>query len=187
MSKAWKKLDLGGAGLQSMNALLTREMRRRGPAYALTVLFPLGLHRFYLREPRGGLGYLALGLTGLALLLTKHAAWALAPLGAAGIWLAFDLFVWIERRIVTYNKALRVQHFLRPGVKPPRNYRGRYSDESELDNYIKEKERERAGHQPSDAASAASGETDKKRVPSFADQEAMLRELARARRGSDET
>jgi TM2 domain-containing membrane protein YozV len=184
MSQAWKKLDLGGSGLQSMNASLTRQMRRRGPAYVLAALFPLGLHRFYLKEPVGGIAYIASGVLAAGLWLGGLGLWALVPLGAALAALVFDLAVWIESRVVAYNKALRMQQFLRPGATPPKDYRGRYTDETELDDYIKTKERERAGH-----SSATSGtDTDQqKRAPSFAEQEAMLRALSRPDRGADDT
>ncbi len=40
MKQAWKQLDLGGEGLQTLNARYTRQMRRRPLAYSAMLLFP---------------------------------------------------------------------------------------------------------------------------------------------------
>ncbi|AHK78332.1 hypothetical protein M911_03140 [Ectothiorhodospira haloalkaliphila] len=185
MSKAWKQLDLEGAGLQTMNARLTREMRRRPPAYGLALAFPLGLHRFYLREPLGGSAYVALSLLTLILWTWGGGAWALVPLGVMLAAVVFDLF-WMDGYITRYNKALRMRLFLRPGHEPPRDYRGRVHKTGMLETYQKEKEQERAGHQPVNMedlqARGTQAHGDPRRMPSFNEQEAMLRELAKARK-----
>ena len=185
MSEAWKKLDLGGEGLQSVNARITRQMRRHRVAYPLAVLFPLGAHRFYLHSPAGGVAYLALSATAV-LLWFYMAAWTAAiPLALSLGLLIFDLF-WMDRHIVRFNKALRMQQFMQKGSKsaPPKHYRGRYTDETDLSGYIEEKESERAGHQPVDLKTLSEfGQ--KQHIPSFQEQEAMLRELARHRKGTD--
>lgn len=184
MSKAWKKLDLEGAGLQTMNARLTREMRRRPLAYGLALAFPLGLHRFYLREPLGGAAYVALSLLTLILWIWGGSVWALIPLGVMLAAVVLDLF-WMDGYITRYNKALRMRLFLRPGHEPPRDYRGRVHRTGMLEAYQKEKEQERAGHQPVNMealqARDPQGHGDSQRIPSFNEQEAMLRELAKAR------
>ncbi|MCG5516298.1 MULTISPECIES: TM2 domain-containing protein [unclassified Ectothiorhodospira] len=184
MSKAWKQLDLEGAGLQTMNARLTRDMRRRPLAYGLALAFPLGLHRFYLREPRGGAAYLALTLLSFGLWMAGGSLWALVPLGVMLVGVVFDLF-WMDGYITRYNKALRMRHFLRPGHEPPRDYRGRVHKTGMLEAYQQQKEQERAGHQPmsmEDPQTGASpGHGDLQGIPSFNEQEAMLRELARSR------
>lgn len=183
MSEAWKQLDLAGDGLQTLNARLTRAMKRRGVAYGLCALFPLGAHRFYLESPLGAAAYLALTATALIAGLIAGWPWALIPAAAALVYLAVDL-VWIDRRITAYNKALRMQSYLRPGKQPPAHYRGRYTDDSALDEYLDEKADERAGHQPVDmAALEREGYGNKKHIPSFAEQEAMLRELAKRKKG----
>lgn len=156
MSKAWKQLDLEGAGLQTMNARLTRDMRRRPLAYGLALAFPLGLHRFYLREPRGGAAYLALTLLSFGLWMAGGSLWALVPLGVMLVGVVFDLF-WMDGYITRYNKALRMRHFLRPGHQPMSTEDPR--------------------------AEASPGHGDLHGIPSFNEQEAMLRELARSRRG----
>lgn len=187
MRKAWKELDLEGGGLQTLNAKLASEMRRRPAAYMAWVLFPLGLHRFYLREPLGGAGFLALSALAIALALFAPALWWLAPVLVGVLWAVVDLF-WIDRRVTTYNKELRKQLFLRKGQRPPKDYRGRYtSDEDarrELEEYQAIKERERAGHPAPDEADANDRNRDiggRDRMPSFNEQEAMLREMQRNR------
>jgi hypothetical protein len=180
MKKAWKQLNLGGEGLQTLNAEYTRHMRRVPPAYAAMLLFPLGAHRWYLREPYGALGYLALTLAAIAGALTLGMAGFALPAVAELLFAAFDLF-WIERRVLALNKSLRMRQFLRPGTTPPENYRGRYPDDG-LDEYMRLKERERAGHQPAADEKQNTG-TSHARAPSFNEQEALLRELTRSDKG----
>lgn len=181
MSQAWKKLNLDGGGLQSMNARLTQQMKRPRIAYPLCALFPLGLHRFYLQEPVGGWAYVVLTLVAVTLAIGLDPLWALAPLALQLALLVHDLF-WIDRRVVAYNKALRTQLFLRPGMSPSKDYRGRYTDDADLDDYLREKESERAGHQPLDTGSGERSDAPARHIPSFSEQEAMLRELSRSRR-----
>jgi|GEM_PF-519387 len=184
IKKAWQSIDLEGGGLQSVNQRLSTALRRRTPAYLLWLAFALGAHRWYLHSPRAALGYLALSVLALALWATGFGPWAAAPLLGAAIWALADLF-WIERRIVALNKELRMRIYLGAGAHAPPGYRGRYTDENTIDDYVKEKEGERAGVQPvgRDSQSASTS-----RAPSFAEQEAMLRELAKRKRdkGKDE-
>lgn len=177
MSKAWKQLDLGGEGLQSLNASYTRRMRRRPAAYATMLLFPLGAHRWYLKEPLGAMIYL--GLTVAAIAGRFLLGWPGFVIAAAAevLFALFDLF-WIERRVTSLNKQLRMSQFMRPGTAPPEDYRGRYPDEG-IDEYIHLKEQERAGHQPA----SPDAEAERPRAPSFNEQEALLRELARSNKG----
>lgn len=180
MKKAWKQLDLGGEGLQTLNAQYTRQMRRRSMAYAAMLLFPLGVHRWYLREPIGALAYLALSLAAIIGALTLGLTGFAAPAAAAGLFACFDLF-WTDRRVVALNKSLRMSRFMRSGAAPPEHYRGRYPDDG-LDEYLHTKENERAGHQPVSAEKPEAPET-RRRIPSFNEQEALLRELARSDKG----
>ena len=107
MSDAWKRLDLGGDGLQAVNRRLARDLRRRPVAYALLVLFPFGAHRWYLREPVGALAYCTLGATALAWWPAAFAALAFA---------LFDAW-WIDRRVAEVNKSIRRRAWL--GDRPP--------------------------------------------------------------------
>lgn len=185
MPEAWKGLDLGGEGLQSLNLRLSREMRRRPLAYALALGFPLGLHRLYLKSPAGAALYWVLSTAAVAAWLWLGGAWAAGAALAELALLAFDL-VWIDRRVVAYNKALRMRRYLRAGARPPAGYRGRYTEQDELADYLREKAGERAGHQPVDFKALEGAPRDARRPPSFAEQEAMLRELARAKKGKGE-
>lgn len=189
MGKAWQKLNLEGGGLQAVNALLAQKMRSRPRAYIAWILFPLGLHRFYLLEPRGGAAFPILSLAVAVTAWLAPAWWWLLPLAALLGLAIHDLF-WIEGRVVRLNKELRMQLFLRKGKasRPPRDYRGRYIEESDaeavkrdLDAYRATKERERAGHPPENAATKNPDDPARSRQPSFNEQEAMLRQLARRR------
>ena len=121
MSEAWKKLDLGGDGLQAVNRRLARELRRRPVAYALLALFPLGAHRWYLREPVGGFAYCALSALSIAW-------WPLAL--AAVAFAVFDAW-WIDRRVAALNKALRRRAFLGDRPPAPPGFSGRVQDGDE--------------------------------------------------------
>jgi len=180
MAKTWQKFDFGGAGLQTANLVLARRLRRPGVAYALWLVFPLGLYNWYLRAPWRGVGYVLAALAAIA--LAYFVSWAMAAIvaGALALFALYDLY-WIDRRIVALNKTIRMEVYLGTGAAPPANYRGRYRDEdNDIAGYIADKERERAGHSaPNTRNSTAGGETPSKRAPSFAAQEALLRELAK--------
>lgn len=160
MSDAWRGLDLGGGGLQAANIRLAQALKRRPRAYGRLAVFPLGLHRAYLDDPRGAWAYRIASLAAaLAALVDWRAAGAITALvlGAA----AYDLY-WIDRRVTALNKAIRKQVYLSQTAGPPVGFKGRALGE--------------------DTAAA-------ERAPSFAEQERILRALARdrdaARRGGD--
>ncbi len=119
MSNAWKRLDLGGDGLQAVNRRLVRDLRRRPVAYALLALFPLGAHRWYLREPVGALAYCALSAAALA--------WWPAAIAA----LAFAIFDawWIDRRVAELNKLMRRRAWLGDRPPPPPGHGERFDRE----------------------------------------------------------
>ncbi len=181
MAKAWQKFDLEGGGLQAVNLHLRRTLRKRSVAYALWPFFALGAHRFYLRETRGALVYI--GLSSAVILSAWHFSrpyfWiALAPLL---IFALFDIW-WIDGAVTRANKALRMSTLLRTDAKPPAGYTGRYGDAPDtLEDYVKLKERERAGHPSRESPPAANDADATARTPSFTEQEALLKELARHR------
>lgn len=181
MRDAWKHLDLEGEGLQSLNLRYSRTMRRPGRAYALMLLFPLGLHRWYLKSPVAAVAYPLL----TALTLWQWRVWdepmVLGMSAALLIFLLFDLF-WIRRRCIALNKTLRLRQFMQPGAKPPAGYRGRYVDDT-LDDYLKIKGRERAGHQAPDTDDTQTADAGSTQPPSFNEQEAMLQALIRSNKG----
>ena len=120
MSDAWKRLDLGGDGLQAVNRRLARDLRRRPVAYALLALFPVGAHRWYLREPVGARVYCALAAAALF--------WWPAAIPA----LAFAIFDawWIDRRVAEMNKSLRRKAWLGDRPPPPPGFGERFDRES---------------------------------------------------------
>jgi hypothetical protein len=159
VSEAWRGLDLGGGGLQAANIRLAQTLKRRSRAYALLAAFPLGLHRGYLDDPRGAWLYrIASALAVLGAFVDWRLAVGVAALIVAA--LGHDIF-WIERRIVALNKAIRTKVYLSQAPGAPEGFKGRYTDESE----------------------PARGS----RVPSFAAQEQLLRELAKRQRGGHPT
>lgn len=175
--RTWKSIDLEGAGLQSLNVRLARRLKRRRIAYLLWILFPLGAHRLYLEERYGSIVFMS--LTALSLILGLALGPWIASIGALpelGLAL-FDLF-WIDRRVTTVNKRLRMELYLGAGATPPSGYQGRVPEQAYLDEYVRGKEAERAGHQP---GGPAAPDTRRSRSPSFREQERMLQELSRHR------
>lgn len=183
MSEAWKNIDLEGGGLQAANVQLARLQKKPRIAYSLLVLFPLGLHRLYLNDRKGFGGYLALTLIAVVLGLVAP-LWTIAlPLILSALGALIDIR-WIDDQIARLNKQLRMQIFFKQSGGAPKGYKGRYVDEAlELDSYIREKEGERAGHQPFDSSSGLPGSGS--RVLSFNQQEAMLREMAKRKREAE--
>ncbi len=177
MAKAWKVLDLEGGGLQAANLILARRMKKASWAYFLWLFFPLGAHCLYLAAPRRAALYWAFTLLPLlaAYLTSTTLALVLAlPVLALAL---YDLR-WIDRRRVELNKQIRMQVYLRQSSGPPSGFRGRYTDDADLGGYLAEKEKERGGHQPVSPQTPGAA----KRAPSFAEQEAMLRELAKKKK-----
>jgi hypothetical protein len=175
MSKAWTKLDLEGGGLQSANLRLAALLRKRGTAYALLALFPLGLHRAYLHDRRSAWLFRAASLLCVAAYLLDRPVIGgvlLAALAAAAL---YDLFR-IGDQVARLNKQLRMQVYLGQATGAPPGFKGRYSDDA-LDEYLEIKDQEHAGGEPQ----AVQTRHQPSRVPSFAEQEKLLRELAATR------
>lgn len=172
MSKAWTELNLEGGGLQSANLRLAALLRKRGTAYALLALFPLGMHRHYLRDRRGAWLYRGGSLLALAAYLLGQPAISVVPLAALAAGALYDLFR-IDDAVARINKQLRMQIYLSQTSGAPQGFKGHYGDDT-LDEYLKIKDREHAGQAPQPAP----GRRQTSRVPSFAEQEKLLRELA---------
>lgn len=156
MSEAWRNFDLEGGGLQAANLELARLLKRRSRAYALLVAFPLGAHRAYLDEPRGAWAYRGLSVLAAAGFAAGWSWLGWAAAAALAGWTVHDLR-WIDDRVAALNKRLRMQVYLRQGAGAPAGFRGRYTDDA-----------------PAGEAARSPG-----RAPSFAEQERLLRELAR--------
>lgn len=150
MNPKWRKLDLEGGGLQAMNLRLARRLRRRGTAWALLALFPLGAHRWYLHETGWAVTYLLLALAAAAGWWAGW-PWLLLSLPLLLLLLVIDI-AGLDDRIAAFNKRLRMAAYLSPGSGAPADFRGRI---------------------PEDA-----GRQTPARVPGFAEQEKLLRALA---------
>lgn len=157
MSDAWKRFDLEGGGLQAANRRLVTKLRSRRTAYLLWIGFALGLHRFYLRAPIGGIGWCLASVA--TLLLLRSTTWSGFAAGLTLlVWALADLW-WIDRRVTRLNKALRMETYLGAGPGAPRGYRGRFVDGE-------------------DARQTATP-----RAAGFAEQERLLAEIERRKRG----
>jgi TM2 domain-containing membrane protein YozV len=177
MSNAWKKLNLEGEGLQSTNLKLVEQMKQRKLAYQLLAIFPSGLHRDYLEEVRGAWVYRLSTIAIVALILMGHGMISLAIFTAIAAFAAYDIR-WIEDRVAAINKALRIQAYKnKPATQMPKNFRGRYTDEG-LDEYLQLKEQERGGHVAPGKDPALNSRS---RAPSFAEQEALLKAMAKSK------
>jgi len=172
MTNAWKQWDFSGAGLQTLNLELTKRLRKQPLAYGLWILFPLGLHAFYLREQRLGWIYLATTIVFVVLLISTPWPYPTTLGGILVIAALIDLAT-LGRRLTAYNKALRIALLLRPETQPPPGYRGRYTDEdADISDYLAIKDQEQAGHSVRTAPRAQ-----RAKAASFQEQEAALREL----------
>jgi len=174
MNKRWTKFDLGGGGLQSANLRLSALLRKRSSAYAMLALFPLGMHRDYLRDPRGA--WLYRGVTALAIAAyllgeTMISAVGLAALACGAI---YDM-VHLEHMIARFNKQLRMQIYLRQAPGAPADFKGRFPDTS-TDPGQQDKSQTVDRQEPRHP-----------RMPSFAEQEQLLRDPARGRSREDKS
>ena len=177
MNNSWKRFDLRGGGLQSINLHLARHLKKRRTAYLLLALFPLGLHRLYLASPGGALVFPAATL--IAALLALAGWWPAAlAVGAGMAALALLDARQIDGRVAELNKRRRLQAYLGHGASPPAGYRGR-SFPDELAEYLDETKGEGAGRTDEASPSAAASG---KRNLSLSDQERLLREIARRKR-----
>ena len=155
MNPKWRELDLEGGGLQAANLRLARTLRRRTVAYGLMLAFPLGAHRWYLGEIRSAVLYPTLTALALGSWLAGITAITLTALTALAALLGWDLYT-LEDRIATVNKRHRMAVYLSQGSGAPAGFRGRFGG--------------------ADGDMAA--DTAHRRIPTLAEQEAMLRDLA---------
>ncbi len=174
MMQAWEKLDFEAGGLQSANLRLVRQLKRRNIAYFLWFLFPVGGHRIYLNDLPRALVYTGLTTAAVVLYLSLANWWALVPVVIAAAWALYDL-VWIDRRVTQINKQIRLAEYLRPGNQPPAGFRGRYTDDTST-AMATDAEESRRNDSPVGTSTTTHGT---KRIPSFAEQERMLRELTK--------
>jgi len=155
MNTKWRELDLDGGGLQAANLRLARMLRRRTVAYGLLLVFPLGAHRWYLAEPRSAILYPVLSTAAATAGYADMTVIMMAALLALAALLAWDLYT-LEDRIVAFNKRQRMAVYLSGKAGAPAGFRSRF-----------------------EADDTPAGTTDApRRVPTLAEQEALLRTLA---------
>jgi hypothetical protein len=164
--KAWESMDLAGGGLQAANRRLTRRLKKPHIAYLLWPLFPLGVHAIYLDRPGRAFGYAALSTAAAAFYAATGGSLpaTLAPLVAGAGLALYDLF-WIPRRVVERNKELRMEVYLSQAPGAPPDFRGRFASEGPAGS--------------GGGGSAPRSGSPQHGPPSFAEQEARLRELAK--------
>ncbi len=185
MPKAWEKLDLQGAGVQSLQIRLQKLQKKPLWAYLYWCLFPLGAHRFYLEAAWAWT--FPLVTAAVVVLAVFGLAWEAAAVGALMLAVALWDLSRISQWISTYNKELRkASWFARQTPAAPAHYQGRSDTgeapaewQRELQNYTATKESERAGH-PAAQNPANKGFAPGQRRMSFAEQENLLREIANA-------
>ncbi|MDH5545637.1 MAG: TM2 domain-containing protein [Gammaproteobacteria bacterium] len=183
MSSAWEEIDLHGKGVQSVNKRFIRARKRPLFAYLLWFLFPLGAHRIYLQSALFAAIYSSLSAISLILYLTET-TFAWLPLLSMGVLAVVDL-VWIDRRIIQINKELRSAIYLQQDkdTMPDANFRGKYSPDH--DDYLRDYTDIKNSEIPADKR-VGQDKRGKSYTPSFAEQEALLRELARQKQARTE-
>jgi hypothetical protein len=181
MSEAWKQLDLEGGGLQGANLRLAALLRKRGTAFALLALFPLGLHRDYLHDRRGAWLYRSATLLSGGAWLAGHPLPGLVVMAIAAACAACEAFR-MEDAVARINKQLRIRVYLGQTAGTPPGFKGHYTDSNDSvpGNGLPARERQN----DADTAQSAAGQDDNPRAQSFAQQEKMLREMAEIRRKS---
>ncbi len=155
MNAKWQELDLGGKGLQAANLRLARTLRRRATAWRLLLLFPSGAHCWYLHERGNAAAYPALTLAVIGGWAASMPYVVLSALLALAILLIRDVTT-LETRIAAYNKRQRMAVYLSQGAAAPAGFRGRF-----------------------DEPAGAGDDAAPQRMPGFAEQEALLREIAK--------
>jgi hypothetical protein len=175
MSQAWKQLDLEGGGLQSANLRLATLLRQRRTAFALLALFPLGLHRDYLRDRRGAWLYRGASLLGAGTYLAGQPLISLTLLAALAACATFEAFR-IDDAVAQINKKLRMQVYLSQAPGTPRGFKGHYTDDDPAGLPLSAQQEE-----PASAGQAPTMRPREARITSFMEQEKLLRDLAEIR------
>ncbi|MCL4525006.1 MAG: TM2 domain-containing protein [Gammaproteobacteria bacterium] len=185
MPKAWEKLDLQGAGVQSLQIRLQKLQKKSLWGYLYWCCFPVGAHRFYLEQPWAwAFPLVSVAIVTLAFLgLTWEAVGFAVALCVAALWDLSRIGPWIS----AYNKDLRkASWFARQTPAAPADYQGRADTrehpmlwQRELQDYTQTKESERAGH-PAANAPDRKGFAPGQRRLSFAEQERLLAEMAKS-------
>ena len=173
MSEYWKNQNLEGNGLQTINQQYSRLKREARTAYFLCTLFPFGAHQFYLKAPGRGILFLGLSISSVIILMFSPVT-SIILLVAELLILAIDITK-MDMKIVDFNKNLKMNLSLQTNTAPPKDFQGRYQNETPIDDYVSIKNNEVTAFETKKNAS----EKGKSRVYSFAEQEALLKEMSK--------
>ena len=158
MKKTWQEHDLEGSGLQSINLNYLKYKKDTQKAYLLTAIFPLGIHQFYLGQAKKGSLYIILTL--LLLAFANVSPFISAIIGFIEVMMMFKDIKGMEETVSTYNKELKMKLSLQQDQKTPEDFKGKYTDNDNNESSTQQK------------------------ILSFAEQEALLKELARQKKDS---
>jgi len=172
MSEYWKHQNLDGNGLQTINQQYSRLQKNIRTAYFLCALFPLGVHQFYLKS--AGRGTLFLGLSVITIIL--FAIPSISPIFASSLFLAEIALLGIDilkmdDQVIHFNKNLKMRLSLQTNTSPPEDFRGRYRDETPIDDYVSIKNNEITAFETKKNGAG------KSRIFSFAEQEKLIKEM----------
>ena len=171
MSEYWKHQNLEGNGLQTINQQYARLSRNTKIAYILCLFFPFGLHQFYLKSFVRASLFLSLSMVAVGMYTTSPLISSIFLLTEI-ILLAVDVFQ-IDKRVIDFNKNLKMNLSLQINSAAPKDFQGRYHDDSPIDDYLSLKNNEVTAFETKE------NKTTKNRVYSFAEQEKLLKEMAK--------
>ncbi len=179
MSKTWQNINLEVDGLQSANLQFIKYQKKPLTAYVLWLLFPLGLHRFYLKSVATGLLYWLLTSLALYHSITTSTSKVIFFLPIIA-WAIYDVH-WIRERIIVLNKALRIQIFSGQNKRQAlEQNKPTVNSQTLIHEYTRIKNTEAQDRQPPSSPTNLLAE--KKRIPSIAEQEQMLQAIRKKTR-----
>ena len=178
MSEFWKNQNLDGNGLQTINQQYSKLKRESKTAYFLCLLFPIGAHQFYLKASARGAIYIALSICIFATL-------NVSPLVSAAL-LTIEIILLIvdikntDDQVVAFNKKLKMHLSLQSNSAAPKGFKGRYHDDTPIDDYLSIKANEITAFETEKSAIG------KPRIYSFDEQEKLLREMNKMKEKGNE-
>ncbi len=156
MKKTWQLQNLEGNGLQSINLAYAAKRKNTRMAYTWATLFPLGAHQFYLGNTKRAATYILLSI--LLVIFITTSTFVSAIIAFVEIILLTGDVLGMEDRVNRFNKDLKLTLSLQQQNPVPPDFKGRYSDEDAT---------------PTDHRG--------QKILSFAEQEALLKEMAQSR------
>ena len=161
MKKVWQQQVLDGDGLQSINLNYIAQKKDSKKAYLLAAFYLFGLHQFYLGNKKRGVVYCILTI---AVLITMNFAVFIGALIAfAQIIMMFIDVKQIENQVATFNKNLKMELAFQQNNKPPHSFKGRFVDDN----------------------AQANADGSHQAILSFAEQEALIRQMNREKQNKE--